>query len=189
MKNHFSILMPNSGPYIQTTMRKFVLFTFIVFGGLAQASAQDGSKEVLDDAEAVKQVVVDLFDAMRAGDGEAVAALFTEGAILESMGESEDGPVKRVTPIDNFAQAITGPHERMLDERIWDITVHVNQRLATVWTKYAFYLGEEFSHCGVDSIVLFKSAEGWKMTYLADTREREGCEIPESIQNGQLVGD
>ena len=32
----------------------------------------------------------------------------------------------------------------------------MSDRLATVWVKYAFYAGGEFSHCGVDAFQLFK---------------------------------
>ena len=37
-------------------------------------------------------------------------------------------------------------------------------------------LGQTFSHCGVDSVQLLKTADGWKIMSIADTYVREGCE-------------
>lgn len=70
------------------------------------------------------------------------------------------------------------PHDAVWDERIWDTQVRIDGNLASVWTKYAFYLGPQFSHCGIDHFLLFRRAEGWKIIHLADTRRREGCEMP-----------
>jgi hypothetical protein len=41
--------------------------------------------------------------------------------------------------------------------------------------EYRFYVGERFSHCGVDSFHLVRTADGWRIVDLADTRRREGC--------------
>jgi hypothetical protein len=53
--------------------------------------------------------------------------------------------------------------------------VHVDGGLASVWTEYAFYVGERLNHCGVDAFHLVRTAEGWRIIDLADTRRREGC--------------
>jgi hypothetical protein len=45
--------------------------------------------------------------------------------------------------------------------------------------KFAFFAGEEFSHCGVNSAELVKTSDGWKIMHLADTSQRENCEMPE----------
>ena len=137
-----------------------------------------------NEKEAVVAVAQDLFDAMREGNGEKVLAQFVDGAVLQSVGEREGIPAIRTTPITGFAEAVGQPHDQVWNEVFWDTEVHIDGRLASMWMKYAFYLDDTFSHCGVDSFQLFKGAEGWKITYLADTRQREGCEIPESLQPG-----
>ena len=53
---------------------------------------------------------------------------------------------------------------------------------AQVWCDYAFYIGNTFSHCGVDAFQLHKQKDGWKIFHLADTRRTENCTIPKSIQ-------
>ena len=42
-------------------------------------------------------------------------------------------------------------------------------------------MGKRFSHCGVDAFQLVKTAAGWKIFQLSDTRRKEKCEIPEEI--------
>jgi hypothetical protein len=60
-------------------------------------------------------------------------------------------------------------------ERMWDPEVRVHGPLATVWTKYDFHNDGAFSHCGVDSFQLVKTAEGWKIAGAAYTVERTKC--------------
>lgn len=132
--------------------------------------------------QAVIQVAQDLFDAMRAGDGDKVRSLFIEGAELRSVGERNGEPSMNVTPMDRFAAAVAQPHDQMWDEQFWDTNVQINGRLASMWMSYAFYLGGKLSHCGVNTFMLFKDTAGWKVMSLADTRQREGCQIPESVK-------
>ena len=63
----------------------------------------------------------------------------------------------------------------MWDERLRGTTVHVDGPLAAVWTGYAFYAGTRFSHCGVDAFQLARTADGWRIVSIADTRQRTGC--------------
>ncbi len=133
-----------------------------------------------DEEAAVMAVVEAMFDAMRAGDGAAMRATLHPTATGASVSVREGVPtLTRETSMDGFVQAVGTPHEEVWDERIWDSEVRVDGNLATAWMKYAFYAGEEFSHCGVDAFQLFKGEDGWKVFHVADTRRREGCETPE----------
>ena len=140
----------------------------------APAAAQDGEEA------AVMAVVEAMFDAMRAGDSAAMRAVLHPTATGASA-SVRDGvsTLTREESLDGFVQAVGTPHEEVWDERIWDTEVRVDGNLATAWMKYAFYAGEEFSHCGVDAFQLFKGEDGWKVFHVADTRRREGCETPE----------
>ena len=69
----------------------------------------------------------------------------------------------------------SAPPGLVLDERLYHPQVRVSDGLAQVWVEYDFYAGERFSHCGVDSLVLARSADGWRIVHVADTRRREGC--------------
>ena len=71
------------------------------------------------------------------------------------------------------------PHAPVyLDERLLEVETRVSGGLATIWATYAFYADTSFSHCGVDAFQLARTTEGWKIIQVADTRQREGCDIP-----------
>ncbi|CAN5130748.1 nuclear transport factor 2 family protein [soil metagenome] len=125
---------------------------------------------------AVLAVVTRLFDGMRAADSTMVRSTLHPSVRLVSVGEREGVPALASDPIEGFVAAVGSPHAEIWDERIGAAEVRIDGRLATVWTKYSFFLGEELSHCGVDAFQLFKSEDGWKIFQIADTRRREGCE-------------
>ncbi|HET9332485.1 MAG TPA: nuclear transport factor 2 family protein [Gemmatimonadota bacterium] len=132
-----------------------------------------------DEEAAVMAVVEAMFDAMRAGDSTAFRAVLHPSATGASAFVREGEPtLAREASLEGFVQAVGTPHDQVWDERIWDAEVRIDGLLATVWTPYAFYLGEELSHCGVDAFQLFKGQDGWKVFHIADTRRREGCEVP-----------
>ena len=127
-----------------------------------------------DDAAAVLAVVESLFDGMREGDADAMAALFHEDVRLVTTGTQEGAPVVRVVEIDGWLEGVAAS-TRILDEQLHDIEVRISQGLATVWTGYDLYVDGVHSHCGVDAFQLVRTGEGWKIIQIADTRSREGC--------------
>ena len=67
-----------------------------------------------------------------------------------------------------FLNAIGTPHDKVWDERIWSYDVKIDGLMATAWTEYSFYLGDDFSHCGVNAFTLFKTVAGWKIVNVTD---------------------
>lgn len=135
------------------------------------------------DEKAVRQVIDDMFDGMRAGDGDKVASLFVDGVVAKRAGTNREGiPRLGNTPISDFVAAVNQPHDQIWDERIWNVDIKIDGRLASAWMNFVFYLGDSFSHCGVNSFQFFKGDDGWKIISLADTSQRTGCEIPEHIK-------
>jgi hypothetical protein len=140
-----------------------------------QPSAAPAARAGTEEA-AVLAVVTRLFDAMRAGDSAAVRAVFHPQAQLGSALVRPDGtPVVRTDSVGSFVRSIGAPHPEVLDERLRNTLVHVDGPLASVWTGYGFFLGQKFSHCGVDAFHLARTAEGWRIVSLFDTRQRTGC--------------
>ena len=128
----------------------------------------------------VRAVIDKLFDGMRAGDSTMVSSTFYKGAL---MGRATDQGY-RAGSNDRFLNAIGTPHDEVWDERIWDVKIMVDQRLASAWMEYAFYLGDTLHHCGVNSMQLYQTDDGWKIAYLVDTDRGLTCEIPQGIQEG-----
>jgi hypothetical protein len=142
------------------------------------AAAQDDA-----DRAAVLAVLDRLFDGMRAHDGDMVRSVFADGAVMIGTEAGDGAPRTTVRPAEGFAQAVADG-EGVWDEPYWDPIIHIQDHLATVWTKYAFYLGEEFSHCGIDAVILGRGPDGWKIAAVADSRERENCELPPDRPGG-----
>ena len=129
-----------------------------------------------DEIVAIKQTINNLFEGMRKSDTSLLRSAFSEGAIMQSVNKNQDGVVTiQSEPLDSFIYFIAKPHSLLYDERITFDLIKVDNDLASAWTPYKFYLGEKFSHCGVDSYQLVKIKGIWKIQYLIDTRRKEKC--------------
>jgi hypothetical protein len=128
------------------------------------------------DEQAVMGVVQRLFDGMRARDTAKMHATLHPDARLISAGVKDGAPTVTIqSPAAWLAGVPTARPGALLDERLRNPVVKVDGGLASVWTEYSFYLGEQLSHCGVDTFHLVRTTEGWRIIDIADTRRREGC--------------
>lgn len=76
--------------------------------------------------------------------------------------------------LDKFLKAIGSPHDLIWDERLSNMRIQIDSNLAQVWVDYMFYIGDEFSHCGVNAFQLVRNKDGiWKIINLIDTRRKE----------------
>ena len=149
-----------------------LLFTLILFFSFLplHAAAQEAEKQ------AVQKVIENLFDGMREGDSAKVAMSFNRGAIMETIQLNQEGNVVKSTgSLEGFLNAVGTPHDKVWDEKIGSYEIIIDAGLASAWTPYQFYLGEEFSHCGVNSFQLAKLDGEWKIIYIVDTRRRSDC--------------
>ncbi|SRR6266542_497350 len=125
---------------------------------------------------AVMAVVQQLFDGMRARDTAKMRATLHTDARLFSAGVKDSVPTVTIESITTWLAGIpTARPGLLLDERLRNPVVKVDAGLASVWAEYTFYLGDKLSHCGVDTFHLVKTADGWRIIDLADTRRRERC--------------
>ena len=131
-----------------------------------------------DNKEEVMEVINQLFDGMRKGDSAMVSAVFDKNVRLATIDTRDNVPRFREGSLRRFLNAVGTPHENVWDEKIWDPIVEIDGNMATVWVNYAFYVGDQFSHCGVNAFQLFKSATGWKIVNLTDTRRKDNCQEP-----------
>lgn len=154
-------------------MCKF-FFTITFFCALAfPVQGQPTPGDVID-------VVERFFDGMRAGDSTVVRSVLHPEARLITTGTRNGKPDLHVASIDKFVKAVGTPHQKTWDERIWNLDVQIDDRLATAWMNYAFYIGEQLSHCGVNAFQFFHGEAGWKVIQISDTRRTEGCELPDN---------
>lgn len=162
---------PLSGLFLYFyTMRKPLLTLALIFCCITCSFAQQNT------TDAVKQTINRLFDGMRKGDSTVLRSVFSKDMILQSISTGKDGKATlSIEKASDFVKAIGTPHQQVYDERIVFGDIKIDGDLASVWAPYQFYLGDKFSHCGVDVFSLLKTAEGWKIIYIVDTRRKDNC--------------
>ena len=133
-----------------------------------QSSAQTPEEEVL-------AVVSQMFDGMRTQDADLLRSLFHPDALMTGTGMRDGKYQVSMNPPDGWIESITSFSGGVIDERFYNPKVEVSGPLASVWTEYDLYVGEEFRHCGVDAFHMALTDAGWKIVHLADTRVRGGC--------------
>jgi hypothetical protein len=119
-----------------------------------------------------------LFDAMRAGDSVSLRAVMHPQARLLTVSGTAGRTELREETVDAFAAAVGTARAEVWDERATDLRVEVDGDLASAWMGYRFYVGERFSHCGVNAMHLHRQSGEWRIVHLVDTRRREGCGEP-----------
>lgn len=128
------------------------------------------------DEQAVIAVVQKLFDGMRARDTVMMKSTFAPGAQLLGVAARDGTESMRAVPVAQFVSSIASADPGEFIERVYDPEVKIDGNLASYWAYYTFHVGERFSHCGVDAVLLFRFADGWKIASIADTRRQDPCE-------------
>lgn len=129
------------------------------------------------DEELVRQSIVRFFDGMRLSDTSMIRSTFAPKAIMQTVNKNKAGEVMVGSEVlDSFIYFVAKPHSEIYDERISFDIIRVDADLAIAWTPYKFYIGDKFSHCGVNSFQLVRLNGSWKIQYIIDTRRRQPCE-------------
>jgi hypothetical protein len=159
---------------------RFLLLLIIIGWHSHDLMAQHASEE-----KAVQEVIQRLFKGMESGDSSVVHEVFTADATLVSVFRDKQGePVlRRDESVKPFLKVIGTPHPQPYHEETWNMRIQIDGDLAQVWCDYGLYVGNQFSHCGVDAFHLHKTKTGWKIFHLADTRRTVDCNVPQEIQN------
>ena len=150
-------------------MKKTISLLILATCFVGTANAQSPEVEV-------QKVIETMFDGMRAGDSSMVASAFSRDAIMQTVQKNQAGEAVKIEgSLEQFLNAVGTPHDDVWDEKILDYQIKIDADLATVWTPYQFYMGDNFSHCGVNSFQLAKLEGEWKIIYIVDTRRRASC--------------
>lgn len=152
-------------------MKKLFFFTFSLILGYNSSIAQaSNTKPSIDSEKEVKQVINNMFQAMKQADTVLLKTCFADGAIFQTILNKPDGPAIKGSSVNDFIQSVGKQQPNVLDERIEFGGIQIEPLMATVWTPYSFFLKGNFSHKGVNSFQLVKFKEGWKIQYIIDTR-------------------
>jgi Putative lumazine-binding len=151
----------------------FTILAVLIFSKMSYAQNIQGSS----DTAAIKQTINTLFDGMRKGDSTLSGSVFSKGMIFhQRISNDKNGKVTLSTEnAGDIVKRIGTPHALVYDERVVYDAIKIDGDLACVWVPYRFYLGDQFSHCGVDVFQLMRTADGWKVIYLVDTLRKDNC--------------
>lgn len=129
--------------------------------------AQNDQKEVL-------QITQQFFQALEQNDSLAFRQIFLPDAYNYYVLENQDSLRVGSQSPSNFKFQ----KDRIIKERFRENTVEVkvHKNIATVWGFYDLWVNDEFSHCGIDAFTFLKTNEGWKISSVSFTIEKEGCE-------------
>ncbi len=156
-------------------MKKLLIIALTIFS--IQTIAQENEKKE------IMFVINNVFEAMRKSDSLLLKSSFVESPNTFTAFINQEGKSQLVMgDFQRFIKAIGQPKEQVWNEPIWNEKVEVDGNLASVWVDYAFYVDDQFSHCGVDAFHLIKREDGWKIFHLVDTRRKTNCEIPDNIK-------
>jgi hypothetical protein len=143
---------------------------------LALASFTPQPRDTTAQQQDVLAVVQKFFDAMRVKDTAQFRQLFEPGARLTGIRTRASGEeVLQVLSWQRFGEFMMSDTRGPWIERAWDPKVEIRGSLAQVWAMYDFHFGTQFSHCGVDSVQLLRTAAGWRIVSIADTYETVNC--------------
>lgn len=125
-----------------------------------------------------EQVIMALFDAMRAGDSKTLLSLWVP--------QATDAPsLRRITAdgqlhpdgLSNWATSVSGFQVGDLDEQIFNAKTQQFGRLATVWAPFKINVKGKLAGCGVNMFTLIKKkGQGWKILNGIDTNHAGDCE-------------
>jgi hypothetical protein len=150
-------------------MKKLFIFSFILF-----LTSKLFAQQISTDA--VKQTINTMLDAMRKGDSTLLRSVLAKDMELQSIAADKMGKVSLSTKsADGLVTQIGTPHAAVYDERIVFGGIKIDGPLASVWAPYNFYLGNAFSHCGVNFFQLAKTEGGWKIIHIGYTVRTDNC--------------
>ena len=131
----------------------------------------------------ILNVINQVFDAMRTNDSTLLKQCFVEQPNTFTVYETKEGETKlTLGDFQHFKSAVGKSKSQVWNEPIWNEKVEIDGSLASVWVDYAFYIDDQFSHCGVDAFHLAKIDGEWKIFHLVDTRRKTDCVIPDKIR-------
>lgn len=122
--------------------------------------------------ETPREVVDALFDAMRAGDGEAVRDQVTDDAPLARV--EANGNV-RASSFNDWANWVDVQNQGDADEQIFDVTVNQSGNLASVWAPFILHYKGELVGCGVNQFTLARTGQTWTIIHGIDTQDDGDC--------------
>lgn len=120
----------------------------------------------------IKKSIGTFFDGMHTADTLKIQSVTHKSLILQTI---SDGAKKKFSQDDTkqFYKSIASiPKDMKIEERLLSYNIQQDGSMAHVWTPYEFYINGKLSHKGVNSFMLYKDGDTWKIIYIIDTRRK-----------------
>jgi Putative lumazine-binding len=124
-----------------------------------------------DESDAVA-VVQKLFDGMATHSADMIRSTVTADARFYYV---RDDTAPASISAEEFVGRIASMKGDLLERFTKPPSVSIHGRMAQVWGEYEFLRDAKFGHCGVDSVSLFKTSDGWRIAAIAYTAETTNC--------------
>lgn len=154
------------------------LVVFMIFA-FAKAPSYIVTSHSQADEKEVQEIVETFFKGFHAQDSLIIKQVVHKEVRMQSIGKNRTGEmVLSNQDFSGFLASICSiPESTDFREEIHSFEVKMDGKMANVWTPYTFHINGAVSHCGANSFQLFKRDGVWKIFYIVDTRDREGCGI------------
>ena len=147
---------------VKIRMMRSLILVLLLFGISGQAQKAE-----------VQQTIQTFFEGFHARDTLKIKSTCSDKLVLQSISESAKGnKFSEESPKEFYVSMATIPAQMQFEERILDYNIQIDGTMAHAWTPYEFYINGKFSHKGVNAFTLFKTAEGWRIVHLIDTRRK-----------------
>jgi hypothetical protein len=157
-------LTPTVEFLLRNMTRSFVILLFLMFVADTARAQVIGA-----DATAAIAVADSVLVALSRGDHVTLARLVLDSSVVGGAG-LRDG-VERLS-LRTWILYINRTGPGTFTERGFDATARVQDRVAQVWMPYDLYVGDKWSHCGVDAFTLMKREGQWRVAALTYTIEQ-----------------
>ena len=147
-----------------------LIISLMIFG----ASSGVGITQTTSSEDAVRAVLDQVFDAMRAGDGKKLSSIILPDALLDRI---TPGKALHHGKVSEWIEWVDSLKPGQADEQIFDVRINVEGPLATAWAPFTIALDGEMKSCGVNHFTLVKIANDWKVAYLIDTHTPDKCPV------------
>jgi hypothetical protein len=136
---------------------------------LACITPRAHAQSVTTDSAVVVAVADSVLAALSHADGRTLARLTVDSGVVGGSGV-RNGVERLSLRSWRIYTERKGPAD--FTERGFDATARVQDRVAQVWMPYDLYVGDKWSHCGVDVFTLMKSEGRWRVAALVFTIEQ-----------------
>jgi len=123
-------------------------------------------------SQSAQEVVTNFFEALSSKDIETLKRLTVDDMNLHSLSLSsqiKSSSTSKQAFLDGFKNI---PENVNIEVRIFDIKSLLSENLAQFKVPYEFYVNNKLSHSGINVLTLLNTEDGWKISYIADTRKK-----------------